>query len=189
MVAAQGVEATARWIAAARAQERARPDALVDDPWAEALAGETGMTWVRAVTARAPDATLPIVVRARFFDDWLLAQVARGLPMQVVILGAGLDTRAWRLAWPAGTTLYEVDRAAVLEDKATTMREAGVLPTCTRIDVPADLLGRWPAALLRAGLDPDVVTTFVAEGILFYLPDTGLRRVLGAVTSLAAAGS
>ena len=187
--APMGVEATAGWIAAARAQERTRPDALVDDPWAEALAGEAGIAWARAVTARAPDALLPIIVRARYFDDWLLGQIARGMPMQVVILGAGLDTRAWRLVWPAGTTVYEVDRAAVLGHKATTMLAAGATLTCARVEVPADLLGDWPVDLLHAGMDPADATTFLAEGILFYLPDAGLRRVLGAVTALAAADS
>lgn len=186
-----GVEATARWIAAVRAVERRRPDALVDDPWAEALAGEAGMAWVDAVTATAPGAVVPIIVRGRFFDDWLRSVVAEseGAPLQVVVLGAGLDTRAWRLAWPSGTSLYEVDRPPVLDEKARVLEASGAVAGCRRTPVAADLLGEWSGALCDAGFDPAHPSVILAEGLLCYLPDEGLRRVLRVATALAAPGS
>ena len=95
-----GIEATARWTAAARAQEREQPEPLVDDPWAERLAGEAGMAWL---ARQAPGATLPIVIRMRFFDDWLGAALGGAGLLQVVLLGAGLEPRAWRLPCGGGS--------------------------------------------------------------------------------------
>lgn len=181
------VGATARWTAAARALERERPDALLDDPWAAALAGEEGMAWL---AGQAPGATLPMVLRARFFDDWL-GEAMRGerAPRQAVLLGCGLDTRAWRLRWPEGVAVFEVDRAAILERKASLLEAAGARPACRRVAVAADLTADWGAALLGAGLDPTAPAAWLAEGLLFYLPDPALRAVFAAATRLLAPGS
>ena len=180
-----GVEATARWTAAARALERERPDALVDDPWAAQLAGEPGMAWL---ARQAPGATLPMVLRARFFDEWLRSCAEAGV-RQVVLLGAGLETRAWRLAWPAGVSVFEVDRAGVLDLKAAILEAAGANPSCRRVPVPADLAGDWPGTLEAAGFDREAPTAWLAEGLLFYLPDPALRGVLRSATRLASPGS
>jgi methyltransferase (TIGR00027 family) len=180
------IGATARWTAAARAREREQPDPLVDDPWAARLAGEEGMAWL---ARQQPGATLPMVLRARFFDDWLLSALDGAGPHQVVLLGVGLETRAWRLAWPAGTTVLEVDRAAVLDEKASVLAHAGAVPACRRLPVAADLVDDWAGAVVVAGLDPAVPTAWLAEGLLFYLPDTTLRDVLATVTRLSAPGS
>ena len=182
------VGATARWTAAARALERGRPDALLDDPWAECLAGEVGMAWLGR---QAPGATLPMVLRARFFDDWLCAGFEAYPPgrLQAVLLGAGLDDRAWRLRWPSGSTVFEVDRPAVLDAKAAVLDEAGAMPACRRIPVAADLSGDWVGALVGAGLDASLPTVWLAEGLLFYLPDLLLRDVLRALTGVSASGS
>ncbi len=181
------VAATARWTAAARALERDRPDALLDDPWAAELAGEEGSAWLGA---QAPGATLPMIVRARFFDDWLCRAVRDdGGPRQAVLLGAGLETRAWRLDWPAGTTLFELDRAAVLDGKAAVLQAAGAVPACRRVAVSADLGGDWGARLVDAGFDPSAPAAWLAEGLLFYLPDAVLRGVLATATRLSVPGS
>ena len=180
------VGATARWTAAARALERERPDALLDDPWAARLAGEDGMAWL---ARQAPGATLPMVLRARFFDEWLLRSFADGGPRQAVLLGAGLDTRAWRLLWPIGSTVFEVDHACALERKACMLDEARAVPACRRMSVGADLAGAWEAALLDVGFDPSRPTSWLAEGLLFYLPDPLLRDVLARITHRSAPGS
>jgi methyltransferase (TIGR00027 family) len=177
---------TARWTAAVRAGERVRPDRLVDDPWAEALAGPDGMAWL---SHRTPESVLPIVLRTRYFDDWLQVVAISGPVRQVVLLAAGLDTRAWRLDWAAGTTVFELDRARTLEAKTRELDRAGATPACDRRVVDADLGTDWGPSLLDAGLDPLAPTAWLAEGILFYLPDEVVAHVLGLVTSLAAPGS
>ncbi|MFN8631280.1 MAG: SAM-dependent methyltransferase [Chloroflexota bacterium] len=182
----EGIGATARWTAAARALERERPDPLLDDPWAARLAGADGMAWL---ARQAPGATLPMVLRARFFDDWLLSCVDGDRLAQVVLLGSGLETRAWRLAWPAGTVLFEIDRGPVLELKAAMLDEARALLGCRREAITADLAEGWPSMLFDAGFDPARPTAWLAEGVLFYLPDAVARDVLAAVSRLSAPGS
>jgi len=180
------VGATARWTAAARALEGERSDALLDDPWAARLAGDDGMAWL---ARQVPGATLPMVLRARFFDDWLRASFASGAPRQTVLLGAGLDTRAWRLLWPMGSTVFEVDRADALEPKACMLDEVRAVPACRRIAVAADLERAWDAALLDAGFDRSRPTVWLAEGLLFYLTNALLRAVLAEITRRSAPGS
>jgi len=185
---AQGsdVGVTARWAAAVRAVETEREDRLYADPWAAALAGEAGMAWVR----ERPAATLTtMVLRTRFFDDELRRAVDGGLG-QVVLLAAGLDTRAFRLAWPVGTTVFELDRADVLEHKASVLAAAGATPTAERRVVATDLAGSaWVTALARAGFDAGAPAAFLAEGFVFYLPGPAVDALLGTLTSVAAPGS
>ena len=180
------LQATARWTAAVRAGERERPDRLVDDPWAADLAGSEGMAWL---AGRPEGSVLPIVIRTRYFDDWLRDVAIEGPVRQVVLLAAGLDTRAWRLPWPAGTTLFEVDDASVLDAKAEILAGAGAQPACARRPVPADLASDWGSVLRDAGHDPAIPTAWLAEGVLFYLPEAVIHRVLEIVSSQAAPGS
>jgi methyltransferase (TIGR00027 family) len=178
--------ATARWTAAVRAGERGRPDALVDDPWAERLAGDAGMAWL---AERTPESVVPIVIRTRYFDDWLRSVAIEGPLRQVVLLGAGLDTRAWRLPWKPGTTMFEVDRAATLAAKAGELALGGADASCDRRPAGGDLAGDWDMRLAAAGFDASLPTAWLAEGILFYLPDAVVVHVLETVTALAAPGS
>ena len=138
------LEATARWTAAVRAGERGRPDRLVDDPWAAASPAPRG--WPGSPAARR--SVLPIVIRTRYFDDWLRAVAIEGPLRQVVLLGAGLDTRAWRLPWPAGAAVYEVDRAEAGgedRDPRPGRRRAGLRPSARGGDLAAD----WGPACRR----------------------------------------
>lgn len=180
------VAATARWTAAVRAQESARTDALFVDPWAAALAREEGMNWL---AARPPGSGLPMAIRTRYFDDWLLRVAGETRIRQVVLLAAGLDTRAFRLAWPAGTHLFEVDKAAVLHDKAQALAAAGAQPACTRTVIEADLTAPWTASLLAAGFAAQQPAVWLLEGFLFYLPVAQLVEILDALSGLAAPGS
>jgi methyltransferase (TIGR00027 family) len=180
------LEATARWTAAVRAMETARTDRLVDDPWAAELAGEDGRAWLQA---RTPDSVLPILLRTRYYDDWLQGIVGADSLRQVVLLGAGLDTRAFRLAWPDDTLIFELDHAPVLRHKDDVLEAAGASPRCDRRTVEADLLGGWDEALADAGFQADLPTAWLLEGLLFYIPSADVARILDDVTRLSAPGS
>ncbi len=112
---------TARWTAAARARESGRQDHLFDDPWAAALAGQEGADWI---AQRPENSTLPIVLRTRYFDDFVQRITQQDGIRQVVLLAAGLDTRGFRLAWPAGVQLFELDQPAVLQHKERVLSAA-----------------------------------------------------------------
>jgi methyltransferase (TIGR00027 family) len=180
------LEATARWTAAARAAEAGRKDRLFDDPWAATLAGPEGVGWL---AQRPPDSVLPMVLRTRYFDDWLGLIAGRDGIRQVVLMAAGLDTRAYRLGWPAGTRLFELDRPAVLRHKDAVLAATGGSARCTRHAVDVDLTGPWADALLAVGFDRARPSGWLLEGLLFYLPNEAIARLLDEVTRLAAPGS
>jgi Leucine carboxyl methyltransferase len=102
---ASSVAATSRWMAAARARESERTDRLFCDPLAAVLAGPEGFEWLQDMEAAA-GSDVPgryPVIRTRFFDDFVLDACQRLGVRQVVLAAAGLDTRAFRLQWPART--------------------------------------------------------------------------------------
>jgi methyltransferase (TIGR00027 family) len=181
------IEATAGWTAAARAIESRRPDALFVDPWAADLAGEEGCSWAEA---RGPVGLAPMIVRTRYFDDFLLRATATGGATQVVLLGAGLDTRALRLPWAPGTSVFEVDQPEVIHRKEAVLG-GGTSPRCDRlVRLCTDMSGgSWPGQLVEVGLDPRASAAWLAEGFLFYLGDDAIAALLGRVSGLAAAGS
>ncbi|MBB5870027.1 methyltransferase (TIGR00027 family) [Allocatelliglobosispora scoriae] len=183
-----GVGETARWMAASRARENRRPDRLFEDPFAEPLAGPDGPGLLTYFHPRHASETgqpyLPI--RTRWFDDFLMSNVGEG--HQVVGLAAGLDTRAFRLAWPARVTLHEVDQPAVLAYKAERLPKA--VERCEkRIVVPINLAEDWVTALTESGFDPSKPTVWFVEGLLFYLPEELAAEVLRKAASLSAPGS
>ncbi|CAM5705373.1 SAM-dependent methyltransferase [Mycolicibacterium aubagnense] len=173
-------------VAAIRADESRRPDRLFTDPFAERLAGETGRRLLAEAVAEAGDRpTHQIVVRTRFWDEALLraAQSVR----QVVILAAGMDARAFRLPWPAGTTVYELDQPEVIAAKAAALdRER---PLCTRVALGVDLIGDWAHALRSNRFDEQQPTVWLIEGLLQYLDEAAVRTVFERVDALSAAGS
>ncbi len=182
----QALGATATWTAAVRAMESARPDPLFSDPWAAALAGTVGAAWI---AQRSPDSVAPMVLRTRYFDDFLHTLVFERGIRQVVLLAAGLDTRAFRLAWPDQTTLFELEQAPVLQYKEDVLRSQGASPACTRRVVAADLTGPWQEALFANGFNREAPTGWLLEGCLFYLPGEVMVALLDEVARLAAPGS
>lgn len=177
--------ATAQWTAAARALESTREDALVRDPWAAQLAGEAGQAWI---SGRPAGSTVPIILRTRYFDDYLQRVAGEGIG-QIVLLAAGLDTRAYRLSWPQGVTVYEVDQSAVVARKEQILADAGAQPQVARRTVSADLTGPWQEALVAAGFDPSAPACFLLEGFLFYLPAATGQDILDQVLRWTAPGS
>ncbi|MDF2829531.1 MAG: SAM-dependent methyltransferase [Mycobacterium sp.] len=197
---ASSVGATATMVAAGRALASRQPDALIDDPYAEALVRAVGIEFFTklldgVITVDDADdggaielMTDVMAVRTRFFDDFFSASGDAGL-RQAVILAAGLDSRAYRLQWPEGTVVYEIDQPKVVEAKSATMARIGATPTCGRRTVAADLRDDWPEALRAAGFDPTRPTAWIAEGLLVYLPPEAQDRLFDVVTGLSAPGS
>jgi methyltransferase (TIGR00027 family) len=177
---------TSLWVAAMRAEESTRPDSLFVDPFARALAGDDGFEILRESKAAGGQVVPAIEVRTRHLDDTLLAATASGI-RQVVILASGMDARAYRLPFPEGTRLLEVDRPEVLLHKAAKL--AGVTPRCARTAVGIDLRESWPAALLANGLDPTQPTAWLVEGLLYYLVSEDVERLFRRVDGLSAPGS
>lgn len=201
---ASSVGTTAVMVAAARAAETAKADPLINDPYARILVeGAGGGVWglmmdddfvARAVEIDPEGAALFThmgnyqAVRTHYFDDFFTAAGAAGI-RQVVILASGLDSRAYRLDWPAGTTVFEIDQPKVLEYKESVLSEHGVQPTSTRREVAIDLRHDWPKALRDTGFDADLPTAWLAEGLLMYLPADAQDRLFAQITELSAAGS
>lgn len=173
-------------VAAIRAGESLRDDGLFTDPFAAKLAGESGRRMLEAaVAATGEQSTLQIVVRTRFWDDALL-RAARTTP-QIAILAAGMDARAYRLPWPDGTTLYELDQPEVIGAKAGLLADDE--PRCHRVAVGIDLADDWPRSVRSAGLDPHIPTTWLIEGLLQYLDEAAVRSLFERVDGLSAPGS
>jgi methyltransferase (TIGR00027 family) len=184
-------------VAAARAVESRRPAPLLHDPYAEAfvLAAALPSPVPTTPEAAAADQSFPwdmvnsyVAVRSRFFDEYFTAAAALGI-RQVVLLAAGLDTRAFRLQWPDGVTVYEVDAPLVLSFKEKVLAETGARARSGRNVVATDLREDWSAALRGAGFDPSRPTAWLAEGLLIYLPDEAKASVVAAVAELSAPGS
>jgi methyltransferase (TIGR00027 family) len=188
------VSRTARLTAAARARESRRPDRLFDDPLAEALAGPEGFALMERLetAARPPGASTSaqnpyIAIRTRYFDDFLTAAAAQ--LRQVVLVAAGLDTRAFRLAWPPQTSFYELDRPELLAAKQAVLDGARATARCTRVTVGVDLTAPWQDALLAAGFDRAAPSLWMVEGLLPYLDEPAGARVIATTAALAAPGS
>jgi methyltransferase (TIGR00027 family) len=171
-----------------RAWENERADRIADDPWAAVFVAAAGS----ALPPRSEDFVAhmreQVAVRTRVLDDAVLTG-ARGGSDQVVLVAAGMDARAFRLDWPAGTTVYEVDQADVLAFKDTVLAEHGAVARCTRRVVEADLREDWTAALRAAGFEPSRPTTWLTEGLLYSLDEAAADTLLGAITAVSASGS
>jgi methyltransferase (TIGR00027 family) len=184
------VSRTAVGVAALRAYENDRPDRLFEDPYATAFfeAGRSALPGTGRESLQAGLGALmypQVVIRTRFFDDYLLEAGCA----QVVLLAAGLDARAFRLAWPPGTRLFEVDLPEVLAFKDDVLTAHGAEPACERVVVRADLREDWATALREAGFDPAVPTAWLAEGLLIYLSYEDAEGLLTTVGELSAPGS
>jgi methyltransferase (TIGR00027 family) len=186
---------TAIGVAAIRAAESARPDRLFEDPYAAGFAEAAGDWRPPSTVAANEDAarrrqglTTWITVRTRFLDDVVLDASAGGC-RQVVILGAGLDSRAFRLDWPEGTRLWELDLGDVIEFKEQVIRAQGWRPRCARTTVPVDLSEDWSVPLRRAGFDADAPVAWLAEGLLAYLSVEVRDALVSRAAGLSVPGS
>lgn len=201
---ASSVGATATMVAAARALASKEPNPLFSDPYAEALVKAVGIDFfTRLVDGEvtldaSPGAGAEInaarfmadmmAVRTRFYDDFFINSVRDGV-RQAVILASGLDSRAYRLPWPDGAVVYEIDQPQVIGAKTATMARLGASPIAELRPVAIDLRDDWPAALRSAGFDANQPTAWSAEGLLVYLPPDAQDRLFDNITALSAPGS
>jgi methyltransferase (TIGR00027 family) len=200
---ATSVGATATMVAAGRARATRADNPLIEDRFAEPLVRAVGVDfftrWASGeldpVDVDIPGAawgmqrmTDTLAARTRYIDAFFSRAADAGI-RQVVILASGLDARAYRLPWAAGTTVYEIDQPQVIEFKAATIAELGSKPTADVRAVPIDLRHDWPTALREAGFDTGRPAAWAAEGLLGFLPSDAQDRLLDNVTALSAAGS
>ncbi|WP_370069052.1 class I SAM-dependent methyltransferase [Mycobacterium sp. MAA66] len=192
------VGATALAVAAMRAIEARKPDAIARDEYAQhfvaATAGQapifTEMLGDPAIAAENDVVVFSsyLGARTRYFDEFFAAAGTAGI-RQAVILAAGLDVRGYRLEWPAGTTLYELDLPKVLQFKGDVLGQHGITPNTTVRTLAVDLRDDWPAALIEAGFDRTQPTAWLAEGLLPFLPGAAQDLLFQRVMDLSAPGS
>lgn len=199
---ASSVGLTATMVAAARAVAGRAPGALVNDQFAEPLVRAVGVDFfVRMASGELdPDELAEdeanglrwfadaMAIRTHYFDNFFLDATRAGI-RQAVILASGLDSRAYRLRWPAGTIVFEVDQPQVIDFKTTTLAGLGAAPTTDRRTVAVDLRDDWPTALQKAGFDNAQRTAWIAEGLLGYLSAEAQDRLLDQITAQSVPGS
>ncbi|MGA8330017.1 MAG: class I SAM-dependent methyltransferase [Mycobacterium sp.] len=200
----ESVGATALGVAAARAADTESDNPLINDPYARIFLDTVGdgvWNWYGApelpaeVVEAEPDMPQRMqalvgyfATRTKFFDTSFIEAADAGI-RQAVILAAGLDARSWRLPWPDGTTVYELDQHRVLDFKASTLHEHGAEPKANRIAVAVDLRQDWPTALRQAGFDPSAPSVWSIEGLLMYLPAAAQDLLFDRIQELTAPGS
>lgn len=200
---ATSVGATATMVAAGRAVASKAEEPLIDDPFAEPLVRAVGIEFlarwangdVNAADIDGPDDVWGLQrmadlmgARTRYFDAFFRDAMDAGI-RQAVILASGLDARAYRLQWPAGATVFEIDQPEVIQFKSATLADLGARPTADLREVPIDLRQDWPAALRAAGFDPSAPSAWIAEGLLAFLPADAQDRLLDNITDLSTPGS
>lgn len=193
------VGATALFVATARALEAQKPDPVAIDPFAEVFCRAIGGSVADVLDGKIPDHQLKTPdwgqhfvdfqgARTKFFDVYFQRAADAGV-RQVVILAAGLDSRAYRLSWPDQTTIFELDRPQVLDFKREVLTEQGATPNAERREVAIDLREDWPQALRDSGFDAAEPSAWIAEGLLLYLPAAAQEQLFTGIDALASPGS
>jgi methyltransferase (TIGR00027 family) len=193
------VGSTALFVAIARALEAQKPEPLANDPFAGIFCRAVGGAAADVLDGKNPEHQLRTPdfgehfvnfqgARTRYFDDYFQQAADAGV-RQVVILAAGLDSRAYRLSWPDATTIFELDRPQVLDFKREVLGEQGAKPNAERREVAVDLRDDWPKALQNNGFDATKPSAWIAEGLLIYLPAAAQHQLFSGIDALASSGS
>ncbi|HEY0226478.1 MAG TPA: class I SAM-dependent methyltransferase [Mycobacterium sp.] len=193
------VGSTALFVATARALEAQKPDPLVVDPYAEIFCRAVGGPSADVLDGKIPDHQLKTAefgehfvnfqgARTKYFDEYFRRAANAGV-RQVVVLAAGLDSRAYRLDWPAATTIFELDQPQVLDFKREVLTGQGAQPRAERREIAVDLRDDWPQALRDSGFDATKPSAWIAEGLLIYLPASAQEQLFTGIDSLAGPGS
>ena len=204
-ISAEGVGSTALGAAGSRAKESAGENPLISDPFAQLFVdvadarGLMSPLYSQDLLSRLADID-PLLVRqlmaqsayvasrTKWFDDFFAAAQAAEL-RQTVILGAGLDARAWRLPWTQGSVVFEIDQPKVLQFKGEVLRAYNAKAACRYVPIGVDLRHDWPKSLCDAGFDPNLPSAWSAEGLLVYLPAEGQHLLFDRLQTLSAKGS
>ncbi len=193
------VGSTALFVATARALEAQKPKPLVVDRFAEIFCRAVGGPAADVLDGKLPEHQLKTsdfgeyfvdfqAARTKYFDDYFRRAADAGI-RQAVILAAGLDSRAYRLSWPSGTTVFEVDKPQVLEFKREVLARHGDQLNAERREVAVDLRDDWPQALRDNGFDAEQPSAWIAEGLMIYLPAEAQKQLYTGIDALAAPGS
>lgn len=193
------VGATALFVATARALEAQKPDPLVVDPYAELFCRAVGGAAADVLDGKVPDHPLKTTdfgehfvnfqgARTKYFDEYFGRAADAGV-RQVVVLAAGLDSRSYRLSWPNGTTIFELDQPQVLDFKREVLTGQGAQPRAERREIAVDLRQDWPQALRNNGFNEAQPSAWIAEGLLIYLPAAAQEQLFAGIDALAAPGS
>jgi methyltransferase (TIGR00027 family) len=193
---------TALFVAAARALEARKPDALAVDPYAELFCRAAGGPWADVLDGIEDDGPTYSRLKSEFgeffvnfqgartnyFDAYFRQAAAAGV-RQIVLLAAGLDSRAYRLRWPDGAVVFELDQPLVLDFKRETMSRHGDSPLAERREIAVDLRDDWMQALTDQGFDPSRPSAWIAEGLLIYLTAAAQQQLFNGIDALASSGS
>ncbi|OBF12677.1 SAM-dependent methyltransferase [Mycobacterium sp. ACS4054] len=185
---------TALLVAGWRAVHALSPQPLVRDDYAKVFIAASQDPYLAAAVANPgtseDEMAFPRLygVQTRFFDDFFEEAGAAGI-RQAVIVAAGLDSRAYRLEWAPGTTVFEIDLPKVLEFKARVLDGEGAAPKARRVEVAADLRTDWSRALEAAGFDSEGPSAWSVEGVLPYLTDEAQNTLFTRISGLSAPGS
>jgi methyltransferase (TIGR00027 family) len=193
------VGSTALFVAAARALEAQKPDPLAVDAFAEMFCRAVGGPWAAVLDGEAPEHPLKSeefgqhfvtfqAARTRYFDAYFRRAAQAGV-RQIVLLAAGLDSRAHRLDWADGTIIYELDQPQVLDFKRDAVAANGANAKAERREIAIDLRDDWPQALRDSGFQPDQPSAWIAEGLLIYLPASAQEQLFTGIDALASTGS
>ena len=179
--------------------EAQKPDPLAVDPYAEVFCRAVGGRAADVLDGKVPDHELKTAdfgqhfvnfqgARTKYFDEYFRRAADAGV-RQVVVLAAGLDSRAYRLSWPDGTTIFELDRPQVLDFKRAVLAGQDAQPRAERREIAVDLREDWPQALRDNGFDEAKPSAWIAEGLLIYLPAAAEEQLFTGIDSLSCPGS
>jgi len=179
--------------------EAQKPSPLAVDPYAEVFCRAVGGMWADVLDGKPTELPLTTTefgeyfvnfqgARTRYFDTYFRAAADAGV-RQIVMLAAGLDSRAYRLGWADGTVVFELDQPQVLEFKREVLAQHGAKPSAERREIAVDLREDWPQALRDNGFDASKPSAWIAEGLLIYLPATAQAQLFAGIDGLAASGS
>lgn len=173
--------------ACARARESKERNPIIIDPYAEILAGDYGNEAFERMISVMPAAQLATCARTAYFDNFVLQSVNTWNIEQVVNLGCGMDTRAYRLIFPEHIRIFEIDLPKILFYKEFVLKRFKDTPTCARRVIPADLGAldsRWMIQLLQNGFQRNKPAVWVLEGLTMHLSEwevynlfDGIRRL------------
>jgi methyltransferase (TIGR00027 family) len=185
---------TSLFIAAARSIEtkKQKKERLFEDPYAELLAGNEGFNLLKQAQLSFPALQETVAFRTYFIDKCLYEWIIEGNIKQLILLGSGMDTRAWRLPFKKNVNVYEIDFEEVLKykNKLIDSTNRAPLSKAQKIFLQSDLTKEdWINSLKKGGFKSLQESVWVMEGLLMYLKENEVESILKEVFLLSSPGS